>query len=348
MGRLFTRQARGRKQRDELLSAYLDGQLSTGERARLEARLATDSALEAELEALRHTVALVHDLPPTPIPRNFILPQTIAARPRPMPSKGHRSAWAAPLLTAATAVVSLLFVVVLAGDLLLSGTGRVAFAPAGERMMEAEAPQAALAPSQVSEEVTVEVEVEAEVKAETEEVIPAATPLPMPMEAPPEAIPEATAEAEHYAARTPEDVETTVAEEAAIAPTAPATPEGTLSPDQAMGGGQIEEPTVPAPTPSPSVAEEAAATPTSPATATAVPERNVGGIGPTPSEVAEVAPWAIGEEEPKAAESGRGAPEGEVVGVAAISPWRVLEAILGLVTLGLVLVTVWAWRVRRR
>jgi anti-sigma factor RsiW len=50
MMRLFAGQAKKREQRDELLSAYVDGQLSAGERARLEAQLATDSALQAELE----------------------------------------------------------------------------------------------------------------------------------------------------------------------------------------------------------------------------------------------------------------------------------------------------------
>jgi len=150
---LFTRQAGEREQRDELLSAYLDDQLSAGERARLEAQLATDPALRAELDTLRRTVALVRDLPPVPIPRNFILPQTVAARPRPVrrarPRRALRAepqakAWAAPLLTAATAVVSLVFVVVLAGDLLLSGMGGRAFAPAAAPLMEAEAPQVAL------------------------------------------------------------------------------------------------------------------------------------------------------------------------------------------------------------
>ena len=152
MGRLFARKVDEREQRDELLSAYLDGQLSAGERARLETQLAADPALRAELEALRHTVALVRDLPPVPIPRNFILPQTMAARPRPVPPLRPRRTWAAPLLTAATAFVSLLFVVVLAGDLLLSGTGGQAFAPAAEPLLEAKAPQAALAPSPASDD----------------------------------------------------------------------------------------------------------------------------------------------------------------------------------------------------
>ena len=347
---LFTRQARERERRDELLSAYLDDQLSAGERVRLEAQLATDPALRAELGALRHTVALVRDLPPVSIPRNFILPQKmetmVAARPRPIPSARPRRAWAAPFLTAATAIVSLLFVVVLAGDLLLSGAGRRAFAPM------AEPPQAALAPSLLSQEVEVEMAVEAPREA---------------LEEPREAPPEATVEAEHYAVETTEDVEAgvpaaggpteestalaptpnpPVIEKAAEAPTAPATPEGTLSPEQATGGGgPIEESPAPA---SPPVDEEAGVAPTAPATAAAVPEADVNGAEPTPGEVGEAAPWAIEEEESEAAEGGRGAPEGEVTEPARIPLWRALEVILGLTALGLALVTVRAWRTRRR
>jgi hypothetical protein len=227
MGRLFARRANEREQRDELLSAYLDGQLSAGERARLETQLGADPALRGELESLRHTVALVRDLPPVPIPRNFILSPAMAARPRPVRPLPPRRAWAAPLLTAATAVVSLLFVVVLAGDLLLSGMGEQAFAPAAEPMLEAEAPREALAPSPASEQVEVEVVVEAEAEEEAvaeevageeevEKAVPAATAPAAAMEVPPEALAETTAE-----------VEADYAE----------TPEGTESPVPAMGGG---------------------------------------------------------------------------------------------------------------
>lgn len=149
MTRWFENRVKQRKQCDELLSAYLDGQLSAQEQVHLEAQLAADPALRAELEALRRTVALVRDLPPVPVPRNFILPQTAAARPRPIPSRPRR-AQAAPLLTAATSVVSLLFVIVLVGDLLLSG---LVFAPAAA---PGEVPQVAFAPSPVSEAVEVE------------------------------------------------------------------------------------------------------------------------------------------------------------------------------------------------
>ena len=314
---LFTRQAGKREQRDELLSAYLDDQLSAGERARLEAQLATDPVLRAELDTLRHTVALVRDLPPVPIPRNFILPQTMVARPRPARRARPRLAWTAPLLTAATAVVSLVFVVVLAGDLLLSGVGGQAFAPAAAPPMEAEAPQVALESAPVSEEVEVEVE----------EVIPAATPLPMPMEVPPEVVTTAIVEAEHYDVETPRTAETTV---------------------PAAGGGLSEEATAPAPTLSPGVVEKAAVAPTAPTVATALPQEETNGAEPTPSEVAEAVPLMVEEEETEAPRDERGAPEGEAVGLRSVIPWRVLEIALGLAALGLALATIWAWRARRQ
>lgn len=337
MGRLCARKVDEREQRDELLSAYLDGQLSAGERARLETQLAADLALRAELEALRHTVALVRDLPPVPIPRNFILPQAMAAQARPVRPLRPRRAWAAPLLTAATAFVSLLFIVVLAGDLLLSGIGGQAFAPAAEPLLEVEAPQVALAPSPASEQVEVEavVEAEAEEEAEIEKAVPAATAPAAAMEAPPEASPEATAE-----------VEADYAE----------TPAGAESPVPAMGGGgPDEEAAAPTPTVIPPVAEEVAAAPTVAATATVMTERDVSGAAePTPSEggaepaPGEVAARSVEEEAPEAPEGAEEAQEREVPALATIPPQRVLEAILGLTALGLALATVWAWRARRR
>lgn len=139
---------REKEQRDELLSAYLDGQLGADERARLEEQLATDLALRAELETLRRTVALVRDLPQVPVPRNFILPQTMAVRPRPVPLRSRRLF--APLLTAATSAVGLLFILVLVGEWLFAATsGRLAGAPA---FAPTEQPQAVLITVQVEQD----------------------------------------------------------------------------------------------------------------------------------------------------------------------------------------------------
>lgn len=327
MARLFGRQTKEQEQRDELLSAYLDDQLSAGERARLEAQLKTDPALQVELEALRHTVALVRDLPPVPIPRNFILPQTVMARPRPAPTTRRRralrakpqdKAWAAPFLTAATSIASLLFVIVLAGDLLLSRVGGLAFAPASAPLPEAEAPKTELTPPLVGQELGAE---------ETMPTDAISTATPLPMEAPVEAPLETTAEAERGAV---------------------VTPQVAASPAPAMGGGgPTEEPAAPAPVPSPAEAEELTVAPTMATAAAVAEEKDEGSAEPTPSVVIETPPSEVEEEEADAAEDRQDVPESAVTEPVTISPWRVLEVALGLTTLGLALATVWAWRARR-
>jgi len=391
MGRLFARHSKAREQADkkhpwdELLSAYLDDQLSAGEWARLEARLATDPELQAELDALRQTVALVRDLPPVPLPRNFILPQTAdklhskATRPRSLPlppDTGYprsRRARAAPLLTAATTVVSLLFGVVLAADLWFSSVGRLPLAPMSEPLLEAEAPQPqAFAPSPVIEEAVTE----AEVEAEAGKAVPAATLLPMPTDVfyppqpPREAPAEAAPEVEQYASEVPENAEPaapaadggpteepappgpSAAAGVAATPTAPAMPEGLDATAPGIGAGSSgEESAAPTPAPGLPVVEEVPVVSTVPAEAPATPAEGVGGTEPTAGWVAEAPeapPAAVEEEERDEAAGERGAPEGGVVRLAPIAPWRVLEVVLGLVALGLALVTVWAWRARRR
>ncbi len=319
IGRLFRRREREREQRDGLLSAYLDDQLSHRERERLEARLATDPALQVELEALRNTVSLVRDLPLVPILRNFILPQSVAERPRPAPLPRPRRAWAAPLLTAATAVVSLLFVVVLAGDLLLlSGMGNLATAPEPQAMMEA--PQMAMEPAPIVEKVELEVE--------AEHVVESPTAIPLPAQAPPGAPLAATAEEKQYTTETPDDTDAT----------------STV----ASGGGLVDETADATLTVvSTVVVEEAVAIPTIPAEAT----RSLGqdrGAESTPSEVAKVAPQVIGEVEADMSEGEWRAQEDQVVAPSPVLPWRALEITLGLTALGLAFATIRAWRARRR
>ena len=352
MGRLFGRRERERERRDELLSAYLDDELSTEEQARLEAQLATDPALRAELDALRHTVTLVRDLPPVPLSRNFVLPQTMAVRPRPAPPVRPRRVSTAPLLTAATAVVSLMFVVVLVGDLLLFRTGGLPVAPVTEPVMEraveveapAEPPQAALEPSPIVkvEEVVVEAEVEVKVTVEVEAeedlslgTIPPDTPLSQPTEAPLPAEPAVTDEGGGYVAEATREGEVT--------PTASAL---------GVGGPTVESTPVTA-APAPSLAAELA-----PATSTLVPSPVAVGQAedtPTvlPTPVAPGADESTPEPSPDARSGAEPSPqplwsEEGTQGRAPISPWRILEIGLGLATLGLALATVRAWRTRRR
>jgi hypothetical protein len=57
----------------ELLSSYIDEQLTPQERAALEARLASEADLRRELESLRTTVSLVKMAERVRVPRNFTL-----------------------------------------------------------------------------------------------------------------------------------------------------------------------------------------------------------------------------------------------------------------------------------
>jgi hypothetical protein len=74
------------KQRDiELLSSYLDGQLSPSDAARLESRLLTDPAMRSVLRDLRSSRSLLRQLPMRKAPRNFRLtPQMVGKNP-PLP-----------------------------------------------------------------------------------------------------------------------------------------------------------------------------------------------------------------------------------------------------------------------
>jgi anti-sigma factor RsiW len=95
----------------ERLSAYLDHQLSPGERADLEARLAREPELRATLRELRLTVRALRALPPVKPPRSFVLTPAQAGATR------GRRAPLFPALRLATAVSFVMFVAVLTADL---------------------------------------------------------------------------------------------------------------------------------------------------------------------------------------------------------------------------------------
>jgi hypothetical protein len=339
MAREFERLMKNQAARDELLSAYLDDQLDAEDRARLEAQLAADPALRAELEALRHTVALVRDLPKQPVPRNFLLPKTAVPKARPVPVT-RRSGWLAPFLTAATVAVGLLFVVVLAGDLLFSGVGGMAQlaapAPAAdERVVESAAAEKVVEEEQEAPQKLVVTEspareAETEMPPEIEEGEGLATP---PLAA--AALPEA-----------PTEPEKSVAE-----PTP--TPEGTLQLLAAGGGEPVTE--SPAATPTPPAAEAADAearsdTPEAKEIAPAPPPEPAA-TEPTEQVLCdtEPAPNKVEETEPPPGGRESGEYDGGTEGILFyMSPWRVAEVALGVFALPLVLVTIWAWRARRR
>src|SRR5262245_54483122 len=81
----------------ELLSAYIDQQLTAAERAALDRRLENEPALQLALDELRTTVGLLRDLPLARPPRSFALdPQSVAPK----------RAWSFPWMQLGSALVA--------------------------------------------------------------------------------------------------------------------------------------------------------------------------------------------------------------------------------------------------
>ncbi|MBN1286698.1 MAG: hypothetical protein JXB47_14970 [Anaerolineae bacterium] len=102
----------------ERLSAYIDDALAPEERRALEARLAENAALRADLDALRETVQLLHDLPPVRAPRNFTLDPEVYGR----RARGRDFTWwsvrlAGALSAAASVALVLGFVLLMSGGM---------------------------------------------------------------------------------------------------------------------------------------------------------------------------------------------------------------------------------------
>jgi hypothetical protein len=161
----------------EMLSAYLDGELTPRDKARVERHLQECPACAEDLRTLRWTVGLVREVPSVPVPLPFTVPAPIPQRRAERPRLG----WTYGFLRGATALAAVLLVLVLSGDLL------------SQRFFKAPTP--APAPSVVEEKAapvrTFEVQEEraedlAPVEAEKEvekAVAPAAKVLPTPSEA---------------------------------------------------------------------------------------------------------------------------------------------------------------------
>jgi hypothetical protein len=91
----------------ELLSAYLDGRLSTPESVKLESRLGSDPQLQAIMDDLRMARGLLRQLPQRRVPRNFALTPKMAGLKAPVPR-------VYPSLRMATVLAALLFVITFA------------------------------------------------------------------------------------------------------------------------------------------------------------------------------------------------------------------------------------------
>ncbi|MEJ2349608.1 MAG: hypothetical protein P8Y03_07480 [Anaerolineales bacterium] len=93
----------------EALSAYIDEQLTDRERSRLESRLQSDQNLQTALEELQHTRAILRSLPKLRAPRNYTLTRQMVPERRERPR-------VYPVLSFASALATLLLVLVLVGD----------------------------------------------------------------------------------------------------------------------------------------------------------------------------------------------------------------------------------------
>ncbi len=107
----------------EQLSAYLDQQLDPGRRTRLEARLRAEPQLRATFDDLRRTRTLLRRLPRMRAPRNFTLTPQMVGKPIARESSPRR---AYPIFQFASALASLLLVVVILGDFLGLGVAPAA------------------------------------------------------------------------------------------------------------------------------------------------------------------------------------------------------------------------------
>ena len=182
----------------EMLSVYLDGELPSRDRARVEEHLAECADCTWEMETLRQTVDLVGQLPKVPVPRAF----TIHEIPRPGRIGLFQARWAYTYLKGATALAAALLVLVLAGDVLFQfQRATTGFAPAMAPAKELAAP--AVAPTVVA----------------MQEVPPSLTEAPIPPE---EVLDEAEGAAYAEVAPSPSPVEETKALALMPTPTAPA------------------------------------------------------------------------------------------------------------------------------
>jgi len=98
---------------DELLSAYIDGQLDEAEMLRVEKALAQEPEAYQRLQGLQAIVDLLHDTPEVVVPRAFVLSeeQVLAAggRVKGMEKPSLWQRWLPRMMPAFTAIIALLF-----------------------------------------------------------------------------------------------------------------------------------------------------------------------------------------------------------------------------------------------
>jgi hypothetical protein len=133
----MTKKLKDRDWRD--LSAYLDGQLSSRTRARLEKELAASEEMRAALEDLRQVRVVLRSQPRLRAPRNFTLsPQLAGISERRSPARQL-----SPVFGFVSALASVLLILVFAGEYLLGAAPASAPMPAELQAKSAEVEMAA-------------------------------------------------------------------------------------------------------------------------------------------------------------------------------------------------------------
>ena len=126
----------------EMLSAYLDGEISRKDRERLEVRLLKDEDLSNTLEELRRTKQVIRSLPSMRTPRNYFVTAE-------MVGQKEAVSRAFPVLRFASVLASVLFVLLFLGDMLVPRTGLMTSSKTvqvAETIMEAAEPPVSEAP----------------------------------------------------------------------------------------------------------------------------------------------------------------------------------------------------------
>jgi len=155
----------------DLIAAYVDDALSARERARFEARLAEEPALQEEVEAQQFVKATLQDLPQLKAPRNFVLDPAVYGEPE------RPSIWAQfyPQLRTATAVMSVIFMLTFSLSL-LDGPDQLGSQQTADSLAPAATQADMIAQADEIDSFAIEIEAEAESETELARAIGVATP----------------------------------------------------------------------------------------------------------------------------------------------------------------------------
>jgi hypothetical protein len=164
----------------ELLSAYIDDEMTADERALVDAHLATCVMCVQDLATLRQTVALLGQLPQVAAPRPFTLRESDV---RPVRGPSRLAWWQLPWARGLVGAAAVLVCVLVVGGVVLLGRGGMVGAPAAPApvaMQQANVPPAPANEKVVAETAVVDVEEGQELRGAA---VPAAESYSTPVEA---------------------------------------------------------------------------------------------------------------------------------------------------------------------